>query len=121
MITDINNFFSYSLYENQTLQMQTFMLNISPLTELDPEIINLLLDIEDAEKYLAELERHHGFVYTDADRTLRFHPLFRQFLYRKYIQSGHNDHLLAHRKLAEIYEKKHLSMKAFTHAVACND
>ncbi len=120
-ITDINNFFSYSLYENQTLQMQTFMLNISPLTELDPEIINLLLDIEDAEKYLAELERHHGFVYTDADRTLRFHPLFRQFLYRKYIQSRHNDHLLAHRKLAEIYEKKHLYMKAFTHAVACND
>lgn len=120
-ITDINDYFSYNLYENQTPEMQDFMLRISPLTELDPEIIHLYLQTEDADDYLFELEQHHGFVYSDTGRMPRLHPLFRQFLYERFSQLHHSDYLTAHRQLAEVYEKKRQYIKAFAHAVACND
>lgn len=120
-ITDINDYFSYNLYENQTPEMQDFMLRISPLTELDPAIINLYLQIENADQYIAELEQHHGFIYLGNDKTLRLHPLLRQFLFERYNQLHHNDYLTAHQRLAEIYEQKRQYVKAFAHAVACND
>lgn len=120
-ITDINDYFSYNLFENQTAQMQDFMLRISPLTELDPGIIDLYLQNENVDQYLDELTRHHGFVYADAGRTLKLHPLLRQFLYERYSQFHHSDYMTSHQRLAEIYEQKRQYVKAFAHAVACND
>ena len=120
-VTDINDYFSYNLYENQSHEMQDFMLKISPLTELDPEVIDLFLGIDDADCYLSELEKHRGFVYSAPGKMLRLHPLLRRFLYERYSQLNHDDYISAHQRLAEIYEKKHKYIKAFAHAVACND
>lgn len=120
-VTDINDYFSYNLYENQSPEMQDFMLRISPLTELDPEIIDLFLGINDSRRYLSQLEKHHGFVYSDAGKAFKLHPLFRQFLYERYRQLNHDDYISAHHRLAEICEKKRKYIKAFAHAVACND
>jgi len=120
-VTDINDYFSYNLYENQSSEMQEFMLRISPLTELDPEIIDLFLGIDNADHYLSELKKHHGFVYSNTGKTFKLHPLFRHFLYERYGQINHNNYISAHQKLAEIYEKKRKYIKAFAHAVACNN
>lgn len=120
-VTDINDYFSYNLYENQSPEMQNFMLRISSLTELDPEVINLFLEIDNSDYYLSELKKHHGFVYSATGKTFKLHPLFRQFLYERYRQLNHDDYISAHKRLAEIYEKKRKYTKAFAHAVACNN
>lgn len=120
-VTDINDYFSYNLYENQSPEMQDFMLQVSLLTELDPEVIGLFFKIDDSQRYLSQLEKHHGFVYSDTGKPFKLHPLFRQFLYERYRQLNHDDYISAHHRLAEIYEKKRKYIKAFAHAVACND
>lgn len=121
-ITDINDYLSYSLFENQTPAMQKFLLEICPVTELDADIINELIGIDNAESFLSELKEYHGFAYTThSTKKLKLHPLFRQYLYERYMSHSSSKCLEAHNKLIGIYEKKRNYTMAFSHAVACNN
>lgn len=121
-VTDINDYFSYSLFENQSSDMQNFLLEISPLTELEPEIINELMNIDCAASYLDELKEYHGFAYiSPASKKLRLHPLFRHYLYERQLSRDSSKCRSTHSKLVSIYENKRNYIMAFSHAVACNN
>lgn len=120
-ITDINAYFSYNLFENQTADMQQFLLETSPLTELDADVINEFLEIDHANIYLTELKSYHGFASVTSGRKLTLHPLLRRFLYERYMRHESSRCLAAHNKLITIYEKKRNYILAFSHAVARNN
>lgn len=120
-ITDINAYFSYNLFENQTLNMQQFLLETSPLTELETTVINEFLAIDHAETYLTELKGYHGFANMISGEKLTLHPLLRQFLYERYMRHESASCLAAHNRLILIYERKRNYILAFSHAVACNN
>ena len=120
-ITDINEYISYNLFENQTSEMKQFLLRSSPVVELESDITDELLNIDNSEDFLAELKEYHGFVQISSNRKLVLHPLFRHFLYDRYINQEHDNCLSAHNRLIEIYERKRNYILSFSHSVAGNN
>lgn len=120
-ITDINEYFSYNLFEHQTPDMQKFLLESSPAIELDFEVMEELLGADNSSKFLSELREYHGFVRTTSNQKLVLHPLLRHFLYERYMKYNAGKCLSSHNRLAEIYEKKRNYLLAFSHAVAGNN
>lgn len=120
VITDINEYFSYHLFENQSPDMQNFLLESSPVIELESDVINELLMIDNSSYFLSELKGYHGFVQIGINKKMILHPLLRHFLYDRYMSYESGKCLAAHKKLIGIYEKKHNYILAFSHAVACD-
>ncbi|MGD6959509.1 BTAD domain-containing putative transcriptional regulator [Rossellomorea aquimaris] len=118
---EIRNYFHSELMKTLTPELKNFMYQTSLLNDLDESTINLYLDINNAKEYVAYLMNWNLFVYMDEQRSIRYHPLFRTFLYEELINSLNESHLPIeeyHLKLAEVYKNKSQFFSSFAHFVS---
>lgn len=85
---DIYDYLSVEVLQAQPEEVKHFLYKTSMLSELDPVVINEFLGIDYSEKILSRLLTQHLFVYRDQQGMIRYHRLFRQYLYQNY-----KDHL----------------------------
>ncbi|TCP30875.1 LuxR family maltose regulon positive regulatory protein [Scopulibacillus darangshiensis] len=114
-VSDIYDYLSLEVLETQSEEIKSFLYKTSLMSELDPSIIDNFLGIDHSEKIINYLLTQHLFIYRDEQGTIRYHRLFRRFLYQKAKEQFGNasvtkDHLM----LAEIY----LEMDQYVHAFA---
>ncbi|WP_144462285.1 tetratricopeptide repeat protein [Siminovitchia fortis] len=112
---DIYDYLSVEVLQAQPEEVKHFLYKTSMLSELDPVVINEFLGIDYSEKILSRLLTQHLFVYRDQQGMIRYHRLFRQYLYQNYKDHLKNDYMKEHLRLAAIYEKRYQLINAFAH------
>ena len=120
-IPDIYEYLSKEIFEMERPDIQSFLLKTSVLTELKPEILNEYLGIPDSKKILWDLLERHVFLAKDDFGIIRYHPLFRQFLYEKFKEEDSKALMESHQRLSAIYQEKYQYISAFAHALACEN
>lgn len=121
-VQDIYDYLSTEVLEAQGEEIKTFLYKTSLLSELDSQVIDQFLSINNSKDLLKQLLKQHLFIYRDEQGYIRYHNLFRQFLYQKYKDSVHNDVIVKeHLKLAVIYEERYQFVYAFAHSTIGND
>ncbi|MFC5590400.1 tetratricopeptide repeat protein [Sporosarcina soli] len=121
-VQDIYDYLSTEVIQSQPDDIKLFLYRTSLLPELDPIVIDELLGIQKSGEILNHLLNHHLFIYRDGLGILRYHRLFRQFLYQNYkglvtIELINREHL----KLAAIYEGRFQLINAFAHYTVGKD
>lgn len=114
-VQDIYDYLSVEVLEAQPEEVKNFLYKTSMLSELDPVVINEFLGIDYSEKILSRLLNQHLFVFRDQQGIIRYHRLFRQYLYQNYKEKIKNDYMQEHLRLAVIYEKRYQLINAFAH------
>ncbi|VEF47315.1 ATP-dependent transcriptional activator malT [Bacillus freudenreichii] len=114
-VQDIYDYLSVEVLEAQPEEVKDFLYKTSLLSELDPVVIDEFLGIEYSEKILSRLLNQHLFVYRDQQGIIRYHRLFRQYLYQNYKENIKNGYMKEHLRLAGIYEERYQLINAFAH------
>lgn len=114
-VQDIYDYLSVEVLQAQPEEIKDFLYKTSILSELDPVVIDEFLGIDHSEKILNRLLTQHLFVYRDQQGIIRYHRLFRQYLYQNYKGNIKNDYMKEHLRLAGIYEKRYQLINAFAH------
>ncbi|NRG46718.1 tetratricopeptide repeat protein [Bacillus sp. CRN 9] len=121
-VPDIYDYLSTEVFEAQNQEIKTFLYKTSLLSELNPNIINHFLGIDHSGRILKQLLKHHLFIYQDEQGVIRYHRLFRRFLYKKFNNLlGYEDIRSEHLKLALIYEENYQFKLAFVHLIIGRD
>ncbi|WP_042345427.1 tetratricopeptide repeat protein [Bacillus massiliigorillae] len=121
-VQDIYDYLSTEVLEAQGEEIKDFLYRTSLLSELDEQVIDQFLNINHSKSILKQLLKQHLFIYRDEQGYIRYHNLFRQFLYQKYKELVHNDVIVnEHLKLAVIYEERYQFVYAFAHSTIGND
>lgn len=97
-----------------------FMTSSAILSWLEPALCDATLGRSDSETVLRYLERHNLFVCRSADGWLRYHHLFRHFLYHYLAQDRERFETL-HRRAATYYEEQGHLEKAIHHRLEGGD
>lgn len=119
---DIYDYLSMEVLQAQPNEVKSFLYKTSLLSTLDPLIINEFLHVNDSNQILNHLLKHHLFIYRDDQGNIRYHRLFRQFLYKNYKMLKGNEFLnIEHLNLGAIYEKRYQLINAFAHYTIGND
>lgn len=101
-VRQIYSFLAEQVFEQQTAELQSFLLDAALLEELTAGRCALVLGRSDASPLLEQLLRQHVFVSEIGPGTLRFHPLFREFLQEQFrLRDPERFKLLAGRVAAE--------------------
>lgn len=114
-VQDIYDYLSVEVVQAQPEEVKSFLYKTSLLSELDPSIIDEFLGIDYSEMILNRLINQHLFVYKDQQGIIRYHRLFRQYLYQKYKNKIKNKYMEEHLRLGSIYEKRYQLINAFAH------
>jgi LuxR family maltose regulon positive regulatory protein len=115
---DMNDYFSSGILDSQPSEIRDFLYMTSLLTELNSDVINKYLGIEQAGEILEYLLHHHLFVYRTNAGSMKYHNLFRSFLFREFAKRFSKDEINEfHHKLAGIYERKSDFVNAFAHSL----
>lgn len=79
----VHKYFLKEIYSPLSHDLQTFLLETSHLTRLNPELVNAVTGTENGREILERLEKKNLFVLEVADEkeSLRYHPLFAEFLH----------------------------------------
>ncbi|MFK2825746.1 tetratricopeptide repeat protein [Bacillus sp. B190/17] len=121
-VPHIFDYLSTEVLELQDERTKQFLYKTSLLSELDPAVIEQFLAMDDAEKFLTHLLKHHLFIFQDDQGIIRYHPLFRQFLYQSYKDAAGGDAIAKdHLALASIYENMYQFVHAFAHSTIGQD
>lgn len=121
-VQDIYDYLSTEVLEAQGEEIKAFLYKTSLLIELDEQVIDQFLSINNSKDILRQLLKQHLFIYQDEQGSIRYHNLFRQFLYQKYKEIVDNDLIIKdHLKLAVIYEERYQFVYAFAHSTIGHD
>ncbi|KMY55606.1 hypothetical protein AC623_18095 [Bacillus sp. FJAT-27231] len=121
-VQDIYDYLSTEVFEAQNEEIQSFLCKTSLLSELDPTVMNRFLHIDHSEKILKHLLTRHLFIYQDDQGVIRYHRLFRRFLYEKYKEQVGNEEIRStHLALAHIYEEQYKFVFSFVHLIIGKD
>lgn len=91
------------VFEQQPEEVQRFMKTTSVLRVMAPEICNYLTGNEHGSAYLDLLRKQDMFVADLVDNGLRYHPVFKQFLYQ---QLGEKERTGLHQSAADFYQRR---------------
>ncbi len=122
---DIFDYFAEEVFADETEEVRRFLLRVSLLERLDPRACRELFPDADAIARLQTLARRNVFVSVAADgrgEEFRLHPLFRDFLRRRFHDEVGNAVLTAeHRRFAAHFlgDKQH--ERALYHLLAAGD
>lgn len=119
------NLFAYVVGEvfRHDIAAYTFLQTASILQQMEPAICNALLDITDAEEYLARLEQQSLFVTShrdDAQTVYICHPIIRDLLNADFSRRDPARFIALHRRAAELWYLSHNYDQAMYHAVGAN-
>jgi LuxR family maltose regulon positive regulatory protein len=115
---DINDYLGAEILASQSEEIRNFLYKTCLLTELNANVINSYLGMDHSAEILEHLLKNHLFIYQTSTGTIKFHNLFRSFLYKelskRYNRAEIDDF---HKKLSHIYEQKADFIHAFAHSV----
>jgi LuxR family maltose regulon positive regulatory protein len=118
---DIHDYLGAEILSSQSEEIRSFLYKTCLLTELNSNVINKYLDIKNADEILEHLLKNHLFIYRTNLGTIKYHNLFRSYLYKelskRYSKAEIDDF---HKKLSQIYEQKSDFINAFAHSVVGN-
>ncbi|WP_158735737.1 BTAD domain-containing putative transcriptional regulator [Alteribacillus sp. YIM 98480] len=118
---DIYHYLGSEIIAAQPEDIKAFLYKTSLLADLQPKVINEYLNRNDAEVVLEHLLKNNLFIYKNEDGTIKYHNLFKSFLYEELSKHSSNSDIIdLHAKLAAIYEQNSSYFYAFGHAIASN-
>ena len=83
---DLFDYFANEVFNYQSRTVRDFLMKTSILEYLEPKVCDHVLRIRGSEKIVGHLECEHIFVLRAGDR-LFYHPLFKEFLYKRLADS----------------------------------
>ncbi|RBP95842.1 LuxR family maltose regulon positive regulatory protein [Cytobacillus firmus] len=122
--SDIQKYFMSEVMDSLSGEMRMFLLKTSLLSELDAAVINKYLTISNAEELIGALMRSNSFITKDEHGIVRYHPMFRSFLYAEFLQNlslSEKEIEHYHLLLAEIYQEACQFFSSFVHFVTGKD
>jgi LuxR family maltose regulon positive regulatory protein len=115
---DIHNYLGSEIMAHQPERVRTFLYQTCLLDHLNPNIINDYLKINDALEIIDHLLHNHLFIYRDKDGTVKYHNLFRSFLYKELLKRHSQVEIDAfHDRLSATYAGRGHLINAFAHAL----
>ncbi|WP_208643814.1 BTAD domain-containing putative transcriptional regulator [Paenibacillus barcinonensis] len=118
---EIFSYFETAVMMSQGLEVGDFLLKSSVLTELDIQVMDQYIGDPPSETMLEALIRNNLFVKKE-NGALRYHSLFRVFLYETYKKKiGAMQLKQRHVELAGIYERRFEFFSAFSNYIAGGD
>ena len=120
-VPDIFNYFSKVIFESQPPKIQVFLERTSLLVNLDPSIIDLYLETDDAAHILRNLCENNVFINASEKNNIRYFEPFRNFLHYTYLQKDKSQVLHDHRILTDIFYRRHDYYDAYVHAFLGKD
>lgn len=118
---DINDYLSAEILASQSEEIRDFLYKTCLLKDLNSNVINKYLGIHNANEILEHLLRNHLFIYKNNLGVIKYHKLFRSFLYRELSKRRSKTEIdELHRMLSNIYEQKSDYINAFAHSVTGN-
>jgi LuxR family maltose regulon positive regulatory protein len=119
---DIYDYLGTEILASQSVEIQNFLYKTSLLTDLNSNVINKFLEIDHSDEILEHLLKSHLFIYKTSLGTIKYHKLFRSFLYKelskRYNKNEINNY---HKQLSNIYKQQADLFNAFAHSVAGSD
>ncbi len=109
--------------EQQTPDIQEFLLKTSVLERLNSELCNVIFNRDNSQSVLNELEQKNLFLIPldDERRWYRYHHLFSDLLRNHFRQTHPDEVVRLHKKASVWYERNNLLSDAIEHALAAND
>jgi LuxR family maltose regulon positive regulatory protein len=120
---DMLDYLFEEVFEQQTADVQSFLLQTSILDRLSPSLCDAVSERKDSDQILDKIERANLYVFPldDELRWYRYHHLFKDLLQHS-LSSTHPEMLpVLHRRASEWYEREDLFMLAITHALKGQD
>jgi len=118
---DINDYLSAEILASQPDDICQFLYKTCLLTELNSFVINKFLEIDNAGEIIQYLSDRHLFLYKTNLGNIKYHNLFRSFLYKELLKRHSKSEIdRFHQKLSKIYEQKADFINAFAHSVLGN-
>lgn len=119
---DIYDYLGSEIMSAQPPEIKSFLYKTSLLADLNPDVINDYLEIDNAENILEHLMRNNMFIYKNNAGVIKYHNLFKAFLYRQLSKNLNNNAMPElHETLSSIYEQKSSYFYAFGHAVGADN
>ncbi|MEQ2527359.1 BTAD domain-containing putative transcriptional regulator [Bacillaceae bacterium CLA-AA-H227] len=119
---DIYDYLGSEILASQTEEIKTFLYKTCLFTELNTDTINQFLDSTNSEQILKHLLENHLFIYKNEFGSIKYHTIFRAFLYKKLSEYFlKSDIMNFHRQISNIYEQKREYFLAFIHSIAGMD
>lgn len=116
---DVFQYLTTEVYERQPPEVREFLLASSVFDDVNPDILDRVLDVTNCRKLLGEVEHRDLFIsFIDGEEKLyRYHSLFREFLQAKLIAENPEYHLLLHYKAGLLFEEHRRWNEAVTHFI----
>ncbi|HZI20410.1 MAG TPA: tetratricopeptide repeat protein [Pyrinomonadaceae bacterium] len=123
---DIFDYFAEEVFADEDPRVQRFLLRISLLESIEPEVCSRLYPEEHNAATLQALVRRNVFMSLAADgrggEEYRLHPLFRGFLHRRFrVEEGRSAVHAEHARLAEYFMGRKQWEQAMHHLLAAED
>jgi LuxR family maltose regulon positive regulatory protein len=118
---DIYDYLGTETLASQSQEMRHFLYKTCLLSDLNSSVINKYLGISDSDQILEHLLKHHLFIYKTNSGTIKYHHLFRSFLYKELSKRYQAEIEDLHKKLSHIYEQRGDMINSFIHSVAGGD
>jgi LuxR family transcriptional regulator, maltose regulon positive regulatory protein len=114
------DYFTEEILARQPAHVTTLLTGSAILSWLEPAVCNAILGTSDAEAILRHLEQHNLFVVRSQDGGLRYHHLFRKFLYHQLMQDRERFNSL-NRRAAAYYAGHSQPDRAIYHYLEAGD
>jgi LuxR family maltose regulon positive regulatory protein len=123
---DIFDYFAEEVFADEALEVQRFLLRISLLESIEPEVCSRLYPQEHNAATLQTLVRRNVFMSLASDgkggEEYRLHPLFRGFLQRRFrLEEGRAGVAAEHARLADYFSARKQWDQAMHHLLAGED
>ena len=117
---DVFGYLASEVYERLPARVRTFLLRSSVLEQIEPEFCDRLLDMNGSQKLLREIQRRNLFLSTvQAERPYyRYHPLFRDFLQKRFADDNPGELRRLHGKAAAMFRQDQRWQPAIDHFLA---
>jgi LuxR family maltose regulon positive regulatory protein len=120
---DMLDYLFEEVFNQQTADIQSFLLQTSILDRLNPSLCNAVSERQDSDKILDTIERANLFVFPLDDELhwYHYHPLFKDLLQHS-LSNTHPEMLpVLHRRASEWYEREDFFTLAIAHALKAQD
>jgi LuxR family maltose regulon positive regulatory protein len=120
---DMLDYLFEEVFNQQTADVQSFLLQTSILDRLSPSLCNSVCERQDSVQILDTIERANLFIFPfdDEFHWYHYHPLFKDLLQHS-LSSTYPEILpVLHRRASEWYEREDFLILAITHALKARD
>lgn len=115
---DIYDYLGAEIVALQSEEIREFLYKTSLLIDLNPDVIDKYLETNHSSAKLEQLLANHLFIYKTDQGTIKYHKLFRSFLFKELSKRKSREEIDGyHNKLSQIYEHRYDFINAFVHSI----